>query len=270
MAIARHEEYTNHPGPLPFVLQPWLERTPHTHTREQNWHDDPELQLCLEGSGTVLLDGVRYSLSPGDVVVANPNVLHHTQTDQRLVYACLIINTAYCRQVGIDYRALQVASHIQDEALTTIFRELIEVYQQDDPWRVTRLHEVLLRLLLVLAQRYTTPIQTTIGSKHFETVKAVIGYIREHYRQRITLDKLAGAVYTDKFTLCRDFKRLTGQTIMDYTANFRCRAAAELIAAGHTVAEAAHQCGFDNPSFFTKTFKVHMGCLPSAYKKENP
>lgn len=92
-------------------------------------------------------------------------------------------------------------------------------------------------------------------------------YIRGYYNRKLTLDEIAQAIYVDKYALCRDFKRLSGQTIVQYTNSYRCQQAAEHIANGCTVAEAAEQCGFDNISFFIKTFKKYMGMLPSSYKK---
>ena len=103
--------------------------------------------------------------------------------------------------------------------------------------------------------------------KNFETVKSVITYIREIYNKKITLDEISKAVLCDKYALCREFKRLTGQTIIENLNNYRCINAMRFLNEGYTVAKAAELCGFDNLSFFTKTFKKYIGKLPSEYKK---
>ena len=93
--------------------------------------------------------------------------------------------------------------------------------------------------------------------------KRVIFFIQENYDKRITLDQISKEVLTDKYTLCKIFKKLTGQTIFENLNEYRCLKAAEYIAEGKSVSEAANLCGFDNNSFFTKTFKRYIGTLPS-------
>jgi AraC-like DNA-binding protein len=118
----------------------------------------------------------------------------------------------------------------------------------------------------LLAYQKETALPPTVAKHGFDNVKAAIGYIRQSYDRKISLDELAKITYSDKYALCRNFKRLTGQTVVQYINLYRCQKAAEMITNGQTVAEAAHLCGFDNLSFFTKTFKHYMGALPSFYK----
>ena len=102
---------------------------------------------------------------------------------------------------------------------------------------------------------------------------------REHYqlampgdspltvKEKISLEDISRSVLCDKYTLCRDFKKYTGQTVFENLNRYRCIKAAELLNDGKSVAEAALLCGFESFSFFTKTFKKYMGSLPSEYKK---
>ena len=39
---------------------------------------------------------------------------------------------------------------------------------------------------------------------------------------------------------------------------------------GERINESARRCGFTNMSFFTKTFRQYVGCLPSEYKRLQP
>ena len=48
----------------------------------------------------------------------------------------------------------------------------------------------------------------------------------------------------------------------------RCKESKRLIKEGMSVSAAALSCGFENMSYFTKTYKKYMGALPSDGKKK--
>lgn len=145
---------------------------------------------------------------------------------------------------------------------------LKETYTQTSlPCRTAKLNELVLKILIELVCFHSTSaVLPYAESKALKNVKATVRYIRENYSSKITLDEIAKTVYTDKYALCREFKKSTGQTITEYANRYRCQKAADYITEGHTVTQAALLCGFENLSFFTKTFKKYMGKLPKYYK----
>ena len=98
-----------------------------------------------------------------------------------------------------------------------------------------------------------------------EKVKEAIKYIRENYAHKFTLDELARFIHIHKYTLCHNFKKATGQTVVQYINNYRCQKAGSFIKKGDSITQASLKCGFENASFFTKTFKKYIGVLPSKY-----
>jgi AraC-like DNA-binding protein len=265
----RHEEYAHLKDGLPFVLLLKLKRTPATCSTQQNWHENLEIQLCTNGSGSVLLDGQKFSFQKDDIAVANSNVIHYTNTDDFLEYSCLIVDTAFCRQIGIEPTLLNAAPHFQNDKIKSLFERLEILYPDlSNPCRIAELTDVLLQILIEIRKRHSSPVKSlSTRTRSFENVKSTIAFLRENYAQKLSLDEIAKNVYSDKFVLSREFKKFTGHTIVNYLNNYRCQKAAELIASGVSVAEAAWQCGFESPSFFTKIFQKYMGEPPSKYKK---
>ena len=104
--------------------------------------------------------------------------------------------------------------------------------------------------------------------KFFKEVKDAILYIQSNYDKKITLEELSKETYIDKYTLSKKFKEFTGITIVNYINNYRCKMALSMIQNGEQINNAARLCGFNNISFFTKTFKKYTGNLPSFYKKK--
>lgn len=269
MTGTRHEEYGSLTEGLPFLLYADVKRSRFIRSSENNWHTNLEIQICTDGNGTVLMDGKTFSFHKNDIAVVNSNAIHYTGTDTNLTYSCLIMSEVFCRQVDINPSVLIFEPIIKSTTLTDLLTQLREIHQNPNAvCRIAKLNKIALDILIELTEHHTMQkASTSANIQTYETVKSVILYNRENYGRRITLDEIAKAVVCDKFALCREFKKLTGQTIIENLNNYRCIKAIEYLSAGYTVAQTASLCGFDNLSFFTKTFKKHIGSLPSEYKK---
>lgn len=265
----RYEEYVSFSNNLPFLFSPRLTRNREIHSHETNWHENIEIQLCNEGAGTVLLDGEAIPFGTGDAVVVNSNVIHHTGSSEQIVYSCLIIDQRFCADADIDPTTLKFKEIIHDSRVTDIFLEIERVYSSSGPARVARLRALALSLLVILREEYTQQ-QTLKGTPDVahENVKKAINYIRLHYPEKISLDGLSKSIYADKYVLSRQFKRVLGQTVVEYINSYRVKQASVLLDEGRTVSEAARLCGFNNLSFFSRIFKKHTEMLPTEYKKK--
>ena len=228
---ARHEEYPSASGAAPFVLKTDIERTPHKVSAEQNWHDELEIELCTEGEGEVLLDGKSYPFSAGDVIIVNSGVLHHTGSSARVIYTCLIPRLDLCRTVGLDPTRLCFEPLVRDGELAELITSLAQA-EADDSTLLFRC-ELLLRILLHIQRKYTLPDEKRVETRpHMQSVREAIALIRRDFSKKITLDAIAKSVYIDKYTLCREFKRATGQTVIEYVNSYRIQNAAQLISGG--------------------------------------
>lgn len=268
MLRTRHEEYEQVRNGLPFVLNTNIKRDYYNVSNANNWHENLEIQFCTKGTGTILLDGKKYPFHENNIAVVNSNAIHYTGTDNELIYDCLIIGTEFCKQMEFDINKVCFEPIVENSVITKSFVELKEIYLDIfASYRTAKLNKLLLQLLIELVENYsTTKTIYTEKNKSYERVKNVISYIRDNYQQKIMLDEIATAVVCDKYLLCKDFKKYTGQTIFESLNNYRCIKAIDYLAIGYTVAETASLCGFDNFSFFSKTFKKYIGKLPSEYK----
>ena len=94
-------------------------------------------------------------------------------------------------------------------------------------------------------------------------------YINSRLTEHVSVDDIADHISISKYHFCREFKKETGYTVVGYINLMRCLKAKKLLASGeYTVSEAARECGFENLSYFSKTFKTVTGTLPAAHKKE--
>lgn len=260
---ARREEYVALGGNEPFVLQVGIERSANQISSEQNWHDEIEIELCTEGEGEVLLDGRHYSFGCGDVILINSNVMHHTGSSSRLIYTCLIPQAELCRAVGFDPMQIKLEPRVNDPELNKLICELKSLEHASTLERCS----LLLQILLRIQKEHSSPrdVSERMDPK-LNSVRSAIAMIHDRYGEHLSLDLISKSIYVDKYSLCREFKKATGQTVTEYINSYRVQIASNLISHGSTVAEAARACGFENMSFFTRTFKKYMNCLPSSFK----
>lgn len=264
----RYEKYGNSISGLPFSLGINLERNQYNLSKEQNWHENIEIQFFTEGTGTVLINGKKHNVKKDDIVVVNSNVIHYTFTDCRVVYTCIIISNEWCKRMNIDYNSIDFHTLIKSPKLKQMILELIYIYlNSEDILRIAKLNDILIGIMVELVENHSDLNSALpLKSKAFDAVIATIQFIHNNFYKKITLSEVAKVVLFDKYALCREFKKHTGQTIFEYINHYRSIKAAEFLLEGYTVSQAADLCGFENLSFFTKTFKKHIGNTPSKYK----
>lgn len=270
MDNARYEEdYGIYADSLPFNFQPSLHRTDILCSDAANWHNSLEIQFCVKGEGFIILDAERLNFATKDIIVVNSNTIHYTGTLSDLEYACLIINADFCQQFNIDPTILTFDVLIKSDYLAEQFKELESTFKMTKNMvvRNAKLKIIVINILIELYDKHLISIENNVKKTDFEIVKMALNYIRQNYNKKITLDELSKHTLISKFTLSRDFKRFTKMTIVEYINQYRCKQAIKFLQEGKNISEAAMLCGFNNMSFFTKTFKQYIGTLPSEVKK---
>ena len=267
----RYEDYSQIKEHAPCVVNYDIVRTKLKLSDTANWHHNIEIQLCCEGSGFVILDGVRTEIGAGDIVVANCNTIHFTGTDDYIKYHCIIIDNDFCISSGIDCSDIQFQNVFKNMTIMNSVIETVQTYKNpDDICYKAKLQCLILKILIEIRTYHTKSISVSkYDNKYFKEVKDTILYIQNNYDKKISLDELSKVTYIDKYTLSKKFKEFTGITIVDYINNYRCKIALSMIQNGEQIGDAAKLCGFNNISFFTKTFKKYTGNLPSFYKKKH-
>ncbi|WP_168122619.1 helix-turn-helix domain-containing protein [Paenibacillus sp. HB172176] len=110
--------------------------------------------------------------------------------------------------------------------------------------------------------------EADISLQHVEKMKA---YIQANYRQRITKECLGDCIGRSPNHAAAVFRRITGQTISDYTHAVRIKTGVYMLKESLlTVAEIAQYLGYSDVSYFQRVFKRSLGFPPSQYLKNRP
>lgn len=253
---------------LPFVLYSNMTISTNHFNPIPNWHDDLEILNCRAGEGYIIMDGKKISFSVGDTILVCPLIIHNVFSKSSVSFFVITPGRDFCAANGIDTDQLMYPEKIRDASLDQLANELETYYNSDVNLRTAKMRCVMLEIMVYLTEKYGFEADKsgTRRKVEFVRIRNAIRFIRDNYERCISLDEVAKNVGINKFTLMRDFKELTGMTIISYLNNYRCRVAYELICAGMNVSEAAERCGFNNLSYFSKTFVKNIGELPSKSK----
>lgn len=92
-------------------------------------------------------------------------------------------------------------------------------------------------------------------------------YIREHLTEELTLEQLEKEFFISRYHICREFKRLTGQTPHAYIVKARLDLCRKYIEQGKAISEVYQMGGFGGYNHFFRAFKKEYGVTPMQYYK---
>ena len=104
--------------------------------------------------------------------------------------------------------------------------------------------------------------------KNVQKLKHVLSFIRGAYDRPISLDEMAAVADMSPQYFCTFFKQMTDKTPFAYVNAYRIeRACRKLLGTDQSVTDIAYSCGFNDLSYFIKTFKAEKGMTPRAFRR---
>ena len=103
-----------------------------------------------------------------------------------------------------------------------------------------------------------------------ETVEQICAYLAANYQQKFSLTDVAARFYLSPYYLSRLFRRVTGQSIVDYINGRRIEVAQRLLESTDlNISAVAEQTGFASAAHFRRVFRETMGTGPLQYRKSH-
>jgi two-component system, response regulator YesN len=101
-------------------------------------------------------------------------------------------------------------------------------------------------------------------------IRPAINYIDVNYDKAMTLAEIAHASHLSASRLAHLFKEQMGITIIEYVTSVRIeQAKGLLLATDQSCTEICFEVGYNNQSYFTRTFKALVGMTPRQFRIQN-
>jgi len=106
-------------------------------------------------------------------------------------------------------------------------------------------------------------------TRHQESLSQIIEFIHAHLYEEIPVEELARSCSMSTSHFIHQFKSFTGFSPHTYQTRLRLERAKELMySTTMNISEIAFAVGYDNPLYFSRLFRRHMGLSPSEYRRE--
>jgi len=245
---------------------------------EYHYHEFCKLLLLISGSGGYTVEGQRYLLQPGDVVLVGSRCVHRPEFGENTPYERIIlyISPDFLRSASTeDCNLLDCFSgrwgHVlrpgqgQSRRLLAQATALEKELSGDAYGRLILSSGLLLGLLVEIGRilnRSDAQLPSPVQPRN-ERILEVLRYIDDHLSEDISIDELAERVYLSKFHMMRLFRAETGSSIHGYITQRRLLLARDMMAGGMSATESCFRSGFRSYSSFTRTYGHHFGTTPT-------
>ncbi|QHT58567.1 AraC family transcriptional regulator [Paenibacillus lycopersici] len=234
------------------------------------------LIVLLSGAGTLIRDRDMLPMRP-DTVYCSPGDstfgIEGTSGD----HAVAVIRMGLYRAAARDQsRLVRDREHTaalccegvalaQTGRASNLCRTMKEQHGHEDPVMRWRAQLTLQELLFELFSTARRPSR----SDSRDALEQARRYMDEHYREELSIKRLAGVAELSPNYFADLFKRHYGVSAMDYVTQLRMAKAKKLLVCSDMrLKDIAHEVGYEDEFYFSRKFRKAEGVSPSAFIKK--
>ena len=244
---------------MPKNIKVWIGQDS-DHFKRSFCHHRMILKVILQGKATTNIEGVRYSLNPGDAVVYFPMQTHSTEITEDKFFQYLAIS--FIDDKGRYDLLNPLKNRVFNPDLENRF--LIDIVKAWKENNLMRANCLVAELLSFNVSRYSKLLETS--SNEF---CGITEYIQNNYKGDLSVKKIASQFNISPQSVRRIFQRnITGLTPSNLIRQQKMFLAEELLRRTTlTLAEIAKQCGFSSEFSLSRAFKRAYNMPPILYRK---
>lgn len=253
-----------------------------------HWHEHLELVYIMAGSATMQIDTTFAKVYAGDVIFVNSKQIHSTTNESPdTVIVAIVFNQRLICNGNLDlteYRYIQPILNqefrlsnfldhrhsLNREVVASIERLANEFFLEPLAYELSVKSELFRILSNVVRYSFQDTRSAGFAQRRTYTIHPLDGilqYLQDHLDQKITVPSLANQYNVSASHFCRLFKKLTGNTLVQYVNRIRIQQSERLLReTDMPVADIGEKVGFSNITHFERVFRKIHKTSPSKYR----
>jgi len=280
--LAYHEFKQRGTGDFPIELY-YVDKNHSSYFMPHHFHSDMEIIRVIDGNLTVTLNDKKYNISKGDIIFVNPGTIH-SAVPYDCVYECIVFNSWI---ISFPYNNCEffidgLVNHLfeinpcftgDDDELHKAFEDLFCKMKENSTASCFGVIASLCKIMyIVIRNNYYTEVLSNPNirqNKKISNLKKIIDLISQSYSSKLTIEYMAAYIGMSKQYFCTFFKAMTDKTPIEYLTNYRIEKASHmLLNTNESITDIAFDCGFNDLSYFIKTFCRIKGISPLKFRKK--
>ena len=245
---------------------------------EFHYHEFYKVLLLVSGSGSYTVEGCRYGVQSGDIVLVGSHSVHRPEIEAGAAYERIILylSPEFLRRASGPSCDLTECfrgegGHVlrpgeaERKQLFALAASLERELGEEDYGQGILCAGAVLELLVRIGRSLRRSESARPGplTPANERVAAIIRYLDRHLTEDIAIDDLSERFYLSKYHMMRLFRRETGTTIHGYLTERRLMMARELMAGGMSATDACFRSGWRSYCSFTRAYGKRYGSTPT-------
>ncbi len=250
-----------------------VSETPDDRDFTMHIHERCEIYCFVSGSAEYLVEGARYPLKSGSVLIMRPAESHRARILGNEKYERYAVNFSFAAADILDPRRILMKPFLDRPlgrgnlySARELGGETIRLFEEmrgsgDEYERQIRIST---RLFLLLEEIYKAYFRrVTDGyAPPTEVSELLVAYVNDHLFDKLSVSVLAERFFMSPSQIGRIFRRATGAPPWEYITIKRLTAAREKIHCGESAGSAAESSGFEDYSSFYRAYVKRFGCSP--------
>ena len=245
------------------------------------WQENPhshrfcEIIFVVDGKGYSTVNEECMDFQKGDILIYNPNVEHcevsSLEEPAEIMFFALdkfeITGLPRNHLLPQEYNILYHSEKNYD-AIHELFRKMITEFEGKSDFYVEIAQSISRTILMYIFRIVNYAEKGFDIHKSNAALDKVLNFINDNYKSSISLEDVAEACYVNKYYLSHVFSKYMGMSVGKYLMNLKIEEAKQLLKTTTLSVNAISELsGFNDPNYFSRTFKKETGLSPLQYRK---